>query len=214
MSKKRKIKKGRIFTLLFLIIVVGVLFYFAYQKWSSNSKDTKKVKDISTIKGYGYTLRENATDYYKGLFKKLSKVLSSDNVDMDEYASLECQMFVSDFFNLDNKISKSDVGGTEFVYSPYKLDFSKYAMDSVYKSVLSNVYGNRKQKLPVVSKTTCEKVRTESFKYGDSSDDNAYVFNFDVKYKEDMNYQSKGSLTIIHSDKKLEVASMSEDKVN
>lgn len=214
MARRRKIKTGRVVILIVLLFAVGALGYFACQKFLFKPTSTKKVKEISSIKGYGYTLRENATDYYKKLFKKLDNVLSNNEVDMDEYSKLVCQMFISDFYNLDNKISKSDVGGIEFVYEPYKEDFRNYAMDSVYKSVLSNVYNNRKQTLPVVTKVNCDIIRSESFKYGDSSDDNAYIYNFDISYKEDLDYQTDGSLTIIHNDKKLEVASMSENKVS
>lgn len=211
---RRRVKKGRVFTLIILLFITSILCYFAYQKLFSKHSKTNKVKEISTIKDYGYTLRENATDYYKGLFKKLSKVLSKNEVDMDQYASLECQMFISDFYNLDNKISKGDVGGSEFVYTPYKNDFKKYAMDSIYKNVDSNVYGGRKQNLPVVDKVKCEKIKNEPFKYTDNTDENAYVFNYSIEYKEDMDYQDKGSLTIIHSDKKLEIAKLSDTIAN
>ena len=148
------------------------------------------------------------------MFKKLGKVLSSDDVDVDKYAEIESQMFVADFFNLDNKVSKNDVGGVEFVYEPYKNDFKKYAMDSIYKSVTSNVYGNRKQSLPIVDDVKVSKVKNESFKYGDSSDDEAYVFNFSITYKDDLDYQDSGSLILIHSGKKLEVAAMSENEAS
>lgn len=210
---RRRVKKGRVFILILLIVFTLVLCYFAFDKLSSKPKKANKTKEISSIKEYGYTLKENATGYYKKLFKKLNTILSKDEVNFDDYADTECQMFVADFFNLDNKISKNDVGGVEFIYAPYKEDFTKYAMDGIYKSVLSNVYGTRKQELPVVSKVTCLKVKNDMFKYGDKSDSEAYVFNFDIEYADDLEYQDKGNLTIIHSDKKLEVASMGEEKI-
>ena len=181
----------------------------AIKKFSS--KKVSKVKEISSIKGYGYTLRADATDYYKSLFKKLDKVLKEKDVDMDEYASLVSQMFVADFFNLDNKISKNDVGGKQFVYTDYQGDFEKYAKDSIYKSVQNNVYGNRKQELPIVSKVTVSKKDSESFKYGDNTDSEAYVFEFEVQYKKNLDYQESGKLVLIHNDKKIEVASMSDN---
>ena len=67
-------------------------------------------------------------------------------------------MFIADFFNLDNKISKNDVGGKEFVYSNYQTDFEKFAMDSMYKSVENDVYGKRNQELPIVTKVEVTKV--------------------------------------------------------
>lgn len=211
-KRKRKIKYGRIFTLLIIVCLLAFLGVMAYDKLNVKEVKTKKIKNISTIKEYDYVLKENASAYYKKLFKKLDSVLSKEEVDEEEYLNLTCQMFVSDFFNLDNKVSKNDVGGVQFVYKDYQTDFEKYAMDSIYKSVESNVYENRRQSLPIVEEVECSKVKNELFKYGDSSDDKAYVVDFDIKYKDDMGYQTEGSLVIIHSDKKLEVASMSTEK--
>ena len=211
-KRKRKVKFGRIIILLLIVCLLAYLGVLAYEKINVKEVKTKKVKNISTIKEYDYVLKENAFAYYKKLFKKLDSVLSKEDVDEEEYLNLTCQMFVSDFFNLDNKISKNDVGGVQFVYKNYQSDFEKFAMDSVYKIVESNVYGNRRQNLPIVEEVKCNKVKNETFKYNDSSDENAYVMNFDIKYKEDLGYQTEGSLIVIHSGKKLEVAAMSNDK--
>ena len=211
-KKKRKVKLGRIFVLLLIVCLLAYLGILAYEKLNVKEEKPKKIKNISTIKEYDYALKENATPYYKKLYKKLDSALSKDDVDEEEYLNLVCQMFVSDFFNLDNKVSKNDVGGVQFVYKDYRTDFEKYAMDSIYKSVESNVYGNRRQTLPIVEEVECSNNKSKTFKYGDSSDEKAYDINFDIKYKEDLGYQTEGSLTIIHSDKKLEVASMSTEK--
>ena len=34
--------------------------------------------------------------------------------------------------------------------------------------------------------------------------------NFEIEYDEDLDYQTSGTLTLIHNDKKLEVAAMEE----
>lgn len=209
--RKRKIKFSRVFVLLLLIALICVFGYMAFKKFSNGKKSVNKVKEISSIKEYGYSLRENATDYYKELFKKLDKVLKKKEVNKDEYATLVSQMFLADFFNLDNKSSKNDVGGRQFVYTEYQDDFEKYAKDTMYKSVKNNVYGNRKQKLPIVSKVTVTKKDSESFKYGENTDTNAYVFEFNIEYKSDMGYQEDGKLVLIHNDKKIEVVSMSSN---
>ena len=211
-KKRRKIKIGRIFMLLVIMCLLAFLGIMAYEKLNTKESKTKKVKNIMSIKEYDYTLKENATPYYKKLFKKLAATLSKEEVDEEDYMNLACQMFVSDFFNLDNKISKNDVGGVQFVYKNYQNDFEKYAMDTIYKSVESNVYGYRRQNLPVVEEVECTKVKNDTFKYGSSSDDKAITLNFDIKYKSDLGYQTEGNLILIHSDKKLEVASMSTEK--
>lgn len=213
MRKKRKLKVKRIIILIILLALIVAGGVLAFNKLNSKEK-TKEIKEVDKIEGYGYTLKENATAYYKKLFKQLEEVLSKDDVDEDKYSSLVAQMFIADFFNLDNKISKNDVGGKQFVYTNYQTDFEKYAMDSIYKTVESNVYGDRKQKLPVVNKVTVTKMKQESYEYGDNTDEQAYIYNFEIEYKEDMDYQTSGSLTLIHNDKKIEVASMSEKSLS
>ncbi len=207
-KRKLNIKRVIIVIILFSLIIAGGCLIF--NKYFSKTNKTKEVKSVDTIEGYGYNLKAKATSYYKSLFKKLDKVLSEDNIDEEKYAELVSQMFIADFFNLDNKTSKNDIGGTEFVYSSYVTDFKKYAMEGMYKSVESNVYGNRKQDLPVVKNVTVTKVEQSSYKYGDNTDEKAYVYNFEIEYETDLSYQTKGSLILIHNDKKLEVASMSE----
>lgn len=211
-KRKRKVKLGRILILLFILsLLVGVCIYGS-TKVSKKSSTVKKVKAISSIEKYDYTLKENATAYYKGLYKELEKILNNDEVSYDDYLEVMCKMFVADFFNLDNKSSKNDVGGVEFVYKDYQLDFKKYAMDSIYKTVENNVYGARKQELPIVSEVSVEKVKNDSYKLGDTVFDEAYVVNFDISYKSDLGYQNSGSLTVIKKDKKLEIVSMKDAK--
>lgn len=209
-KKKRKIKGGRVAILIILLALIIVGAVLAIGKLTHKESKTKEVTEVASIDAYGYTLKDNATAYYKKLFKELEKTLNEKEVDEDKYAKLVAQMFIADFFNLDNKISKNDVGGKQFVYSDYQSDFEKFAMDSMYKSVESDVYGERKQELPEVTNVDVTKVKNESYKYGDNTDENAYIFNFEIEYKEDMDYQTEGSLTLIHNGNKIEVASMSE----
>lgn len=210
MKKKRKINVKRVAILIILLVLIIGGIVLGVCKLTAKDSDTKEVKEVASIDAYGYTLKDNATAYYKKLFKELEKVLTADEVDEEKYAELVAQMFMADFFNLDNKISKNDVGGVQFVYADYQSDFEKYAMDSVYKTVESDVYGDREQTLPEIKGVTVTKVKNDSYTYGENTDDNAYIYNFEVEYKEDLGYQTEGSLTLIHNGNKIEVASMSE----
>ena len=205
--KKRRIKKKPmiIACILLLIIIIGIVYFTIFSK---EEKEVTKIKNVDTIEGYDYTLSENATKYYKKLFKELKDVLSQDDVDEEAYAELVTKLFIADFFNLDNKISKNDVGGLQFVYKDFQDDFVKLASNSMYKHVQSDVYGDRKQSLPVVSSVLAEKQDNTTFTYGDNVDDNAYVYDFTITYKDDMGYQESGTITLIHSNDKLEVAAM------
>ena len=205
--KKRRIKKKPLIILsLIILIAIGALVYFVF--FNKEEEQVAEIKNVDTIEGYDYTLSENATKYYKDLFKELKDVLTADEVDEDKYASLVARMFLADFFNLDNKITKNDVGGLQFVYKDFRDDFTKLASSSMYKTVESDVYGKRNQELPIVSSVSVEKTDNTTFTYGENTDDNAYVFEFTITYEDDMDYQESGTITLIHSNDKLEVAAM------
>ncbi len=209
-KRKRRVNKKKVFVFIILpLIIIGVICYFMFFAGDKTTKIVKP-KNTDTIKGYDYTLREDATKYYKSLFKELKNTLESDEIDNDTYAELVAKLFVADFYNLNNKVSKNDVGGVQFVYEDYRDDFTKYATSSMYKSVESNVYGKRTQKLPVVSNVSTVKNENMLFTYGDKTDVEAYNISFEITYKEDLGYQTKGTLTLIHNDKKLEVAVLEE----
>lgn len=209
-TKKRKINVKRVAILIILLLLIIASIVLAVNKLTKKETKTKEIQEVASIDAYGYTLKDNATAYYKKLFKELEKTLNADKVDEEKYSKLVAQMFIADFFNLDNKISKNDVGGKQFVYADYQSDFEKFAMDSMYKSVESDVYNDRNQELPIVSNVEVTKVGNQNYTYGENSDDNAYVYNFKIEYKDDLGYQTEGSLILIHNGQKIEVASMSE----
>lgn len=205
--KKRRIKKKPIIIItLILLVVVAIIVALMFPK--EDTKKVTKIKNVDTIEEYGYTLSENATKYYKKLFKELKGVLSEEDVDEEAYASLVSKLFVADFFSLDNKISKNDVGGVQFVYNDFRPDFVKLAETSMYKHVESDIYGERKQELPIVTSVVVEKKENAPFTYGDKIDENAYVYDFSITYENDLGYQSSGTIVLIHNDKKLEIAAM------
>ncbi len=206
MKKRRMKKKPIIIACVLLLIIIGILVYFIF--FNKEESEVTEIKNVDTIEGYDYTLSENATKYYKSLFKDLKDVLSEDNVDEEAYAELVVKLFLADFFNLDNKVSSTDVGGLQFVYEDFREDFTKLASTSMYKHVQSDVYGDRDQELPVVSSVLAEKQDNTTFTYGDNTDDNAYVYDFTITYEDDMGYQEEGTITLIHSNDKLEVAAM------
>ena len=175
-----------------------------------NEKEINKVREIDSIDDYGYVLLENDTIYYKELFKELKEVLSQKDVNENQYVELVAKMFIADFFNLDNKLNKNDVGGIEFIYRDYQSNFKQLAISSIYNSIESNNDGQRIQKLPVVLDVEVSMVKQETYNYGDSTDRAAYLFDFYINYAEDLGYQTEGSLALIHNGNKIEVASMSE----
>jgi len=208
MNKKRVLK---IFVILLVIVLLIVIGFFAYDKlFNKPKKEIQEVKVEDKVEDYGYELDDNETKYYKDLFKELKEVLNSEEVDYEEYASILSKLFIADFFNLDNKISNSDIGGINFVYTDYQETFMKFAKDSIYHTVKSNLYGDREQTLPVVTDVLVDKVKQSSISYLKTKDPEGYIVDVTISYKEDLGYQEKATLYLVHSENKLEIVKMSK----
>lgn len=208
MKRKRKVKKKVIILLVLILLlialVVGVIMYT-----NSNKKtDSSSKKVVDEIPEYGYVLDNNKTKLYKNLFKKLAEVLGKDDVDYDEYAKLVSELAVSDFYTLDNKTSKNDIGGVQFIRKDNRENFVLEASETVYKYVEQNLDGKRNQELPIVSKIEVTDTKQEAYKYKDISDDKAYIIKVKLEYKKDLGYPEEVEVRLLHSDKKLEIYSM------
>lgn len=206
--KKKKNKMKKIIIIIFVIVILIGGAFIIKQNFFSNKK-VEEIKVVDKLEKYNYTLNENATKYFKDLFQKLKNTLNEKELDEEKYAQLVSQLFLADYFNLANKVSKNDVGGTQFVYQDYQETFIKLSTEQVYKYVESNIYGNRKQELPVVQNVEVTDVTNGEFEYGDEIDDKAYIVELTITYEKDLEYQKNVTLTLIHSNNKLEIAKMS-----
>lgn len=204
-KKRRRLKKG--FIILIVIVLALVLLLFGKNLFFNKNK-TNKVEVEDNIEEYGYKLNNNETKYYKSLFEQLKEELSRKDIDEEKYASLIAQLFVTDFFNLDNKENKNDIGGTQYVYADFQTDFEKLAKESIYKSLENNIYESRDQKLPIVTNTEIINIEKMSYEYLDSTDNEAYEVNIRIEYKEELDYQDECTIVIVHSNNKLEIVKM------
>lgn len=207
--KKRKLRFDRVIFL--LIIIVFIILGITLIGKGLGKKKTKKVEEkkiIENINEFGYSLEENEGEYYNEQFNELKSILNSDTIDEEKYASTIAKLFIIDFFTLDNKISKADIGGVQFVYNDYRNDFEKYAKDSIYKSVKNNIYGDRKQDLPIVKNVEINNITNDNYYYLDKEDDNAFFITAKIEYITDLGYQTNVDLVIIHSGQKLEIVKM------
>lgn len=205
--KKRKLKKKVvILIILIVVLILCITGFILYKTLSKNQVAEAKV--IDSIEEYGYVLEDDQPKIYQDLFKELSKVLQAENVDEEEYARLISQMFSIDFYNLENKISKNDVGGTMFISTDYVDNFTLKASDTVYKYIEHNLYNDRDQNLPVVTSSSVNKLENVTYEYESINDDNAYEVTVNLEYEEDLGYPTEIVLTLIHNDKKLEICEM------
>lgn len=207
MKKRRKLKKKVVVLIVLIIIalfsITGLVLYNTFFSKSDNS-----VKVVDEIPGYGYTLQDDQPKIYKELFKELAEVLSKDSVDEEKYAKLISQMAVIDFYNLDNKVSKNDVGGVQFIRAKNIDNFVLEASETVYKYIEHDIYGNRNQTLPEVTSSSVKDIKQEAYSYKDIKDDKAYTVTVNIEYKKDLDYPTEVIVKLLHNDKKLEIYEM------
>lgn len=206
-NNKKNTKKNKKIIIPIIIILLVTLSIGGYLifKQTTDKSTSAKTKVVDKIDNYGYTLEKDATNLYKDLFKKLQKVLNENEVNEEEYAKLIAQMASSDFYTLDNKMSKNDIGGSQFIYEPYRKNFVLEASETVYKYIQHNLYGTRTQQLPEVDQVDVEEIKQESYKYKKISDEKAYTVKVKLVYKKDMGYPSNVTVKLLHNNKKLEV---------
>ena len=204
-----KLKKG-VKRLIYLVVILVVALVLIWYLFFSGKKSVKKVKVLNKIDNYGYVLNDNKSKTYKDLFKELESVLKKSDVDYSKYASIIAKMFIVDYYSLGDKIAKTDVGGIQFVHSNASVDFLEKSENTIYKYVESNLYGGRKQNLPIVSSVSVDSVDTTSFDYLDTTDDESYVVKVHWTYKEGTGsgYQDSATLTFVHEDRKLSLVEL------
>lgn len=206
---KLKKKPKKILIIIIVLVALAAIGFVGYKVFFEQP-EVKEAKVIKTIKKYGYTLKDNKTKRYQKMFEELDKILKKDPVEEEEYVKKITEMFIYDFYSLEDKSAKTDVGGTDFVYSKALSNFLENAEDTYYKYVESNIYGNRKQELPVVDKITINSVEKTEFAYGNTSDEEAYEVNVSWTYTDSDfdDYQKEATLTFIHEDIKLSLAEL------
>lgn len=207
-KKRRKIKK-KVVIILFIILVliiagIFVFIIFSGKKDNNTTNDPVQIKD--NMENYDYYLTDNATSYYESLYKELEDILNEEEIDDNLFAKAIAKLFITDVFTLDNKVSSSDVGGLQFIHTKFKDDFINIAKTTLYSSVQSNIYGDRKQKLPIVNKVEIISEKTSTFTYKKVKYD-SYVFNASIGYEKDLGYPIKYKLTLIKNDKYWQVVS-------
>lgn len=202
-KKKNKFVLLILFTLVILIIIVIILSLTT--KKDNKEQDVKEVKKVDVIDKYGYYLEEDVTEYYKILYKELKDITSKDEVDYEQYAKIVAKLFVTDVFTLDNKVTSSDVGGLQFIYPDFREDFIKINQSGLYSNILSNIYNDRIQELPIVKEVNINSIKETIFNYN-NKEYKGYSVELSISYEKDLSYPTTYKLTIIKEEKYLYVA--------
>lgn len=198
----------KIVLVLILINVLIIGGYFIYLKNKNVEKKENEVLVVDQIDSFGYVLDNNKNDYYKSIFKELKSVLNEKEINYEEYAKSITKLFVTDLYTLSTKVSSSDVGGKEFVYKDFQKDFLSIAKTTLYKSVKSNIYGDRNQELPTVKNVTINEIKPTSFTYNKNNFKDSYLLKVSIEYEKDLGYQNSCEIILIRNENILQVAKL------
>lgn len=203
MSKSKKDNKIIVFITIGIVLLIGAAFLMIKNSFKKTPvKEVKKLDDIK-VKEIDYTLYDNKSDLYKDYFAELKEALTKDKVDDLEYAKVVAKLFVTDFYSLEDKKTNTDVGGLDFIHPDMKENFILKATDTMYKYVESNVYGDRKQELPKVTKVEIKNAEAKPLTYDKYTDGLGYVVTVTITYAKDLGFPKEVTLSIIHQEKKL-----------
>ena len=213
-------KKGlKVLIVIILLAILGGVGFYGYTQFKGKTPvEKKKEKAIKEIKDYDYKLDSDASKRYKELFNILLKELSKKNkeeIDEELYAKTIAEMFALDFYDLNSKKSKNDIGGVQFVHTKGQSNFILEASDTMYKYIEHNLYGNRTQKLPEVESVIIDSITKTTFTYKSAkiTDANAYSLKLTINYKEDLSYPKNITMVIMHEDKILQEKTEEQEEV-
>jgi len=207
--KKLRVKKGIILSIIIILIVIVVVL-IAIKIVGSNKNKTEEVKVVDSISQYGYTLDERDTALMKEVYNELKSILNSEEIDNEAYAKTLAKLFIIDLYTMDNKINKYDVGSAEYVYPDNLENYKLNVEDTLYKSLIDNSNGKRKQELPIVSKVDIINIEESTYKVSDS-ELSSYVIDASWEYEHDLGYDSKARLVFAKKDNKYYLVSFKVD---
>ncbi len=205
MRKKYKIGLTTIVILILLTISLGVSKIFFEP---TKPKEQNVTNIISNINDYGYTLDDRDTSYMKDEFKKLEETLNHNEIDYKSYAESLSKLFVIDFYTLSNKINKYDVGSLEYILTDKVNEFKNKAMDTIYSDIIDNTYKDRIQDLPEITNVEILSADEEKIKINDNEVE-GYKITMEYQYRDDLGFDTKGTIYLAKTGPKLEVVSYS-----
>jgi len=211
MRKRYKIWLIIILVLLVVVLAIGALKLFIKDEPEKTPKNTTNV--ILNIDKFKYTLDDRDSKYMKELFNELAEVLNKEEINYEEYAKLLAKLFVVDFYTLNNKINKYDIGSLEYILNDKVDMFKSKAMDTIYNDIIDNTYKDRVQDLPEITNVEILNLEKTQIDLNNTKID-AYKITMNYNYKKDLGYDKEGTLYLIKNDTKLEVAIYSPEIKN
>lgn len=203
-------KRYKIGLIVMGVLLVGVISLGVLRIFFNNNEEERGEANvsniISNITDYKYTLDDRDTDYMKDTFHELEDILSATEVDYNLYANTLAKLFVIDFYTLNNKINKYDVGSLEYILSSSVDMFRQKALDTIYRDIIDNTYRDRIQDLPEITNVTILDTEEATFTLNEE-EVSAIKVTMNYEYKEDLGYDTEGTIYFVRNANKLEVVS-------
>ncbi len=204
MRKRYKIWLIIIVILIILALSLGPIGYFLFKNEESEEpRNTTSV--ILNLQDFGYTLEDRDTPLMQEEFNHLEELLKAEEIDYSEYAKSLAKLFIIDFYTLDNKINKYDVGGLEYILNDKREMFQAKAMDTIYNDIIDNTYNDRNQALPVVKTVEVLDVSETEITLNNTKTP-SYKVTLNFTYTKDLGYDTESTIYLIKNNNRLEIA--------
>lgn len=191
--KKQKRKdwfKGILLIIILFLLAALVLYGYGYLMRNKNEV-VNSTKVYDSIEKYGYTLNDNATEYYKKEFDAL-KIIDNDK----DVATQVAKLFVIDLYSINYKINKYEVTSMQYFYSDKRDMHRQKVLDTIYRYVEDNSYDDRKQELPEVKEVNVKEEKEDTYKMGEDKKD-SYVVTLGITYVKDLGYDKLAKVTLV-----------------
>lgn len=202
MKGLKKIQKIILIVIAILVVITAI---YAVLVFIPNKNKERVIQSEETIK-FDYVKNKRDTRIYKTTFNELKNVLNSDNIDYDKYAEYISKLFIMDFYTLNNKNSKNDVGGVQYIMPSMKENFILNASDTIYKYIKIN---DNKKELPVVKNVELDSIKKSTYTH-DKTEYTSYEVSLNFTYEKDLGYETSAILVLVRDNEKLYIVEKGE----
>lgn len=210
MNKKFNFHRLYVFLIILVFILFGVLYgtkvYNDFFKKEKEPEKETEVKTLHEIAGYGYKLSDNDLELYKTNFNSLLELLKEEEINYEEYAKTLLNLFIIDYYSLNVRLASTDIGGLEFIHPDQVNNFVINAQENMYKTVQSDLYGDRKQELPIVTNVVIDTITPSKVTYKKVKND-GYKITSTWTYDKELGYEKTGTFYVMKKNDKLYVVS-------
>ncbi len=195
-------RKNKIILALIVLLIIGGLIYVGLIFILRGGE--KDILVLDTIDKYGYTLEDRDTELFNDYYENLKSILTKDSINYESYAKNLAALYIIDLYTISNKVSKYDVGGSDYVKLDFRENHDLKVIDTMYKYIAEE----EKSNLPEVSEISKLEVTESEYLLGELTY-KSYEVNMTWSYVKNLGYDTAGVVTIILEEDRLDVIEFS-----